>query len=158
MRILSILFGLSVLIAAAQSNFAQADTQNRIIDKITQAEMADILRDVGRPVEVVQGEKQKYLKTSISGYKVEIYFSDCNHDGCGGLQFSTGFDKAPKYTIAFANKWNNEHRYARAVVDPSDGAFYFDHDFLVKGVTQEFIKANLLLYGELLDDLDDAAK
>ncbi|MGO9004250.1 MAG: YbjN domain-containing protein [Beijerinckiaceae bacterium] len=156
MRILSILFGASVLIAAAQSNFAQADT--RVINKITPAEMADILRGLGYPVEVAQGEKQKYLKTSISGSKVEVYFSDCKEDGCAGMQFSTGFDKAPIYTIAFANKWNNEHRYARAVVDPSDGAFYFDHDFLVKGVTQEFIKANLLLYGELLDDLYDATK
>ncbi|MGP0058465.1 MAG: YbjN domain-containing protein [Beijerinckiaceae bacterium] len=158
MRILSILLGASVLIAATQLNFAQADTQNHIITKITPAEMADILRDLGRPVEVAQGEKQKYLKTSISGYKVEIYFSDCKVDGCEGLQFSTGFDKAPKYTIEFANKWNNEHRYARAVVDPSDGTFYFDHDFLVKGVTPELIKANLLLYGELLDDLYDATK
>jgi Putative bacterial sensory transduction regulator len=158
MRIFSILMGASILFGAAQLNFAHAEAQNRIIDKITQNEMADILRGLGHEVEIAQGEKEKYLKTTLSDYKVDIYFNGCGTDGCNGLQFSLGFDKAPNYTVEFANKWNNEHIYARANVDPSDGSFYLDYDVLVTGVRQEFVKANVALYEELIEDLDDAAK
>jgi hypothetical protein len=158
MRSLSILFGTTVLIAVAHSNFAQAETQNRTFDTISQTEMADILRGLGYSAEVAEEEKQQYLKTTISDYEVNVYFNGCKQDRCTGLRLSAGFDKAPNYTVEFANKWNYEHDYAYANVDPSDGAFYFDQDFLVKGVTEEFIKANLSLFVELLDELEDAAK
>jgi hypothetical protein len=104
MRILPILMGASVLLAVAQSSFAHAETQNRIIDKITLNEMADILSGFGYKVETVQGEKEKYLKTTLSDYRISVFLNDCGTEGCKGVQLSTWFDKAPNYTAEFANK------------------------------------------------------
>jgi len=157
MRILPLLLGASVLIAVAQSNFALAATDGPVINKITAAKMADILRDLGHTAEFIEEGKKKTLTTSVSDTKVYVYFNQCEDDGCEGVRFSVGFDKSPKFNIAFANKWNNEHSYARANVDPSDGTLYLDYDLLVKGVTPASIEASLLVYGELLDDLDEAA-
>jgi hypothetical protein len=158
MRLVLILLSGALLFAGGLSNFAQADTPNRVMNKVTRDQMAGLLRDFGYKVVPVDERDGKYLKATVSNYDIRIYLRECADDGCEGVQFSTGFDKNPKFNIAFANKWNNEHFYARANVDPADGNFYFDYDFLVKGVTPQFIKSNVLLFVELLDDLESPAK
>jgi hypothetical protein len=158
MRLIAILLGATLLFAAGQSNFAQADTPIRVMNKMTRDQMAGLLRDFGYKAVPVDDKDGKYLKATVSDYDFRIYFRECADDGCEGVQLSAGFDKSPKFSVAFANKWNSEHSYVRANVDPSDGAFYFDYDFLVKGVTPLFVKSNMLLFVDLLDDLEGATK
>ena len=120
------------------------------MNKITQEEVAAFLRDLGYAAEIRQGQQSRYVKTDISDLKVAVYFYDCDADGCGALQLSTGFDKSPNLTIGLANTWNSQHRYARAYVDPSDGSFFFEYDFVMTGVTKDFLKDNLSLYQQQL--------
>jgi hypothetical protein len=158
MRLIATLLSTTLLFATGQSNLAKADAPNRVMNKVTRDQMAGLLRDFGYKTVPVDDRDGKYLKATVSDYDFRIYFRGCADDGCEGVQLSAGFDKSPKFNIAFANKWNNEHFYARANVDPTDGSFYFDYDFLVKGVTPQFVKSNMLLFVELLDDLESAAK
>ncbi len=146
MRILSIFLGASVLIAATQIGFADTGSRNAVMDKITQEEMAALLRDAGYRAEIAQGKESRYIRTAMAGYKVAVYFYDCTDDGCGALQLSTLFDKAPNLTIHAANDWNAQHRYARAYIDTSDDSFFFEYDFVLTGVTTKFIKDNISLY------------
>jgi hypothetical protein len=146
MRILSIFLGALVLIVAPQIGFAETGSRGAVMDRITQKEMAALLRDAGYRAEITQGKESRYIRTAMSGYKVAVYFYDCTDDGCAALQFSTIFDKAPNLTIHVANSWNAQHRYARAYIDTSDESIFFEYDFMLNGVTTKFIKDNLSLY------------
>ncbi len=152
MRIHSILLGASVLLATMQAGFAQPAAQDGIIKKITLEVMEDILRKADYTVEIRQDGDTKYIRTTMLDYYVNINLRDCDKGGCGALGLSTGFDKSPKYTLEFANKWNFENNYAHANIDPSDGSFYLDYDFLVTGVKRDFIKESLSVYEERLQD------
>jgi hypothetical protein len=146
MRILSIFLGALILIAAPQIGFAKTGSPDSVMDRITREEMAALLRDAGYRAEIAQGKESKFIRTAMSGYKVAVYFYDCNDDGCAALQLSTLFDKAPNLTIHAANDWNAKHRYARAYIDTSDESLFFEYDFVLTGVTAKFIKDNLSLY------------
>jgi len=146
MRVHSIFLGALVLFATPQLSSAETGTRSSIINRITQEDMADVLREAGYRAEIKQGKEQRYIRTAMSGYKVGVYFYDCNDEGCAALQLSTLFDKAPNLTIEAANSWNSQHRYARAYLDSSDGTFLFEYDFVLTGVTTAYIKDNLSLY------------
>ena len=158
MRILSVLLGAAILGAGVQGSFAQTGSHSEVMTKITPEAMAAVLRDAGYRAEIQQGKSTKYIRTAMAGYKVAVYFYDCEEDGCGAMQLSTGFDKSPRLTATLANKWNSEHRYARAYVDPSDGSFYFEYDFVATGITNAFIKDNLTLYEQQLGNLGKLEK
>jgi hypothetical protein len=146
MRVVSIFLSALLLFTTASSGFAETGSRGAVFNRITQEEMASIVRDAGYRAEILKGKESSYIRTAMSGYKVGIYFYDCNDDGCAALQFSTLFDKAPNLTVHAANDWNKQHRYARAYFDASDESFLFEYDFVVTGVTTAFIKDNLSLY------------
>jgi hypothetical protein len=146
MRVVSIFLSVLLISTTASSGFAETGSRSAVFNRITQEAMASIVRDAGYRAEILKGKDSRYIRTAMSGYKVGIYFYDCNDDGCAALQFSTLFDKAPNLTVHAANDWNRQHRYARAYFDASDESFLFEYDFVVTGVTPAFIKDNLSLY------------
>jgi Putative bacterial sensory transduction regulator len=157
MRIYSLPLAASILLATMQASFAQSPPDDGVMNRITPEKMVEILQDAGYRAEIAQGQKSKFIRTGMSGYKVAVYFYDCHDDGCASLQFSTGFNKSEKYTASLANKWNSDHRYARAYVSGPDDGFYFEYDFVLTGVTAAFIKDNLSLYEQQLGMLEKEA-
>jgi hypothetical protein len=117
--------------------------------------MASILQNKGYGAQVYEfggnNKKQKGIKTGISGYKVYIYFYNCDPDSfsgsCRSLNFEVAFNKSAQYTLALANQWNASKRFTKLYIDPKDGTLTCDFDFdLVGGVTLDSINNAIDLY------------
>lgn len=124
------------------------------VKRVTVDVLAKVLQDSGYRAEIVQGSKEKYIRTGLSGRRVAIYLYDCKDGTCGAYQFSAIFEKGPKYTLAFVNAWNKARRYAKAYLDnDSDLNFEWDID-LDGGVTPEYLKTTLSSFESFLGTFD----
>jgi hypothetical protein len=139
----------------AETTAPPATTSPEILTSVTMDYMASTLRELGYRADV----KDNFLITAMSGYKVGIFFFNCDADRkCLAIEFETFIGKDPKYTIALANTWNSKQRYTKLYIDPQNGTLMFDYDLAVEGITKAAIKDAITRYELALGNLDKMFK
>ncbi|WP_375457850.1 YbjN domain-containing protein [uncultured Enterovirga sp.] len=124
------------------------------VERVTVEQVAKLLQDSGYRAEIVQGTRNRYIRSGLSGRRIAIYMYDCKEEACGSFQFSAIFVKNPKYTLDFVNAWNKARRYAKAYLD-NDGDLNFEWDIdLDGGVTNDFLKTTILSFENYLGTFD----
>ncbi len=110
------------------SGAAAADPAGRI----TGAELVKILQDEGYRAKLeTDKEGDPVVRTKMSGVHVDVFFYDCEKDGCGSLQLSSGLDLEDGSSFAVMNKFNSEFRYAHGFLDDEmDPYLQFDFEIL----------------------------
>lgn len=138
----------------SQGQGATPSSASEPIKRVTVDVLSKVLQDSGYRAEIVQGSKEKYIRTGLSGRRAAIYMYDCKDGTCGAYQFSAIFTKNEKYTLAFVNAWNKARRYAKAYLD-NDGDLNFEWDIdLDGGVTPEYIKTTVSSFETYLGSFD----
>ena len=111
---------------SASAQGKDSKDRSEILTTLTPERMSAILKEAGYRAEIQRREKNPRVLTGIGGRDVLVVFYDCD-TGCTAFQFYAEFSKAPKYTLAFINKWNTSKRYGKAYLDKdNDVAFEFD--------------------------------
>lgn len=140
---------------------AQALRAEEIITNVTHDQVATILKDNGYRAEIVKDTSSSsgaYIRTGMTGHTVVVIFFNCAAEKCSAIQFWTGFKKSPKFTSSLIEKWNTEMRYAKTHLT-NDGGLHVQYDvYLGGGVSSEYIKSAVALYGNLLSRLDEYIK
>lgn len=141
--------------------FAQALRADEIITNVTRDQVATILKDNGYRAEIVKDTSSSsgaFIRTGMTGHTVVVVFFNCAAEKCSAIQFWTGFTKSPKFTPALIAKWNTEMRYAKTHLT-NDGGLHVEYDvYLGGGVSSEYVKSAIALYGNLLVRLDEYIK
>lgn len=73
------------------------------------------------------------IDSAASGFNFTLFFKDC--DGavkCTALEFSTTFTKAPEYSLAYVNEWNDAHRFSTMSL-LKDGGILVTYDLSTAG-------------------------
>ncbi len=140
---------------------AQALRAEEIITNVTHDQVATILKDNGYRAEIIMDPSSPsgaYIRTGMTGHTVAVAFFNCAAEKCSAIQFWTGFKKSPKFTPGLIEKWNKEMRYAKTHLT-NDGGLHVEYDvYLRGGVSSEYIKSAVALYGNLLARLDEYIK
>jgi hypothetical protein len=124
------------------------------VKRVTVEQLAKILQDAGYRAEIVQGSKNRYIRSGLAGRRIAIYMYDCKDQACGSYQFSAIFTKNDKYTPVFVNEWNKKRRYAKAYLD-NDGDLNFEWDIdLDGGVTNDYLKTTILSFESYIGSFD----
>ena len=136
------------------SSPGQSLAESQTVTKITPEQFTAILKRAGYPSSVRQSDNQKFVLTKMQDYAVYVQFYDCDSKGCPAIQFWVKFAKDDAMTINYANAWNNQYRFAKAVIAP-DGGLIFELDAtFVDGVTQGHIEETCKLFDVLLDEFN----
>ena len=125
-------------------------------------DLASIIRDGGYRAELINeknNEGDHYrIRTGMGGYTCNAYLY-CNADGkCTSLDWGLNFNPASVYTLALANRWNREWRYAKAYLTAT-GNFTIEYSFdFGGGVTREAILQSAQRFDNLVSGLDSWVK
>jgi|tagenome__1003787_1003787.scaffolds.fasta_scaffold20880958_3 hypothetical protein len=160
MRILSLIAVLGgCLLMNPEHSFAQVGPKQQqpagagqALSRVTPEQVATALTQAGIRSQVVTQENTKIVRMTIGQLKTPaVFFSDCNNQGCGNLEFAAFFSADPSWTADGMNNWNSQWRYAKASLD-TDGSVTFQMDVLVTGgLTLENIKENGKIFAALLN-------
>lgn len=142
---------LTAMLSLAAPHAVQADD---LIKSVSMARLADMLKDAGYRAEVVEG-KPSFVRTGAGGYNVVVFFYDCAKDECAAIRYYVGFRQHPKFTTAFADRFNSERRYVKAYLAKNGGLnFVYDID-LRAGVSPAVIKQSIQQFEVLLARFDE---
>jgi hypothetical protein len=141
MRILSLIAVLGgCLLMNPEHSFAQVGPKQQqpagagqALSRVTPEQVATALTQAGIRSQVVTQENTKIVRMTIGQLKTPaVFFSDCNNQGCGNLEFAAFFSADPSWT--------------------ADGSVTFQMDVLVTGgLTLENIKENGKIFAALLN-------
>jgi hypothetical protein len=142
---LAALLTLAALALAPAFRARAADDQ---FSRISPAKLASLIQEAGYRAELIKNDDpaQARIETGVAGYNVNLRFWGCNTVDCSDVQFYMFFDKDPKFTLAYANKWNVDHSYLLASVG-DDGKLFLTMDVdLDGGMSASYMKQRIRLF------------
>jgi len=97
------------------------------------------------------------IKSGAAGVDFSVLFYNCTENkDCKTIQFYAGFVKKG-LTLETMNKWNTNHRFARAYLDDEkDPRIEMDLDLDNGGMSAALFKANIATWESLLGDFQKA--
>jgi hypothetical protein len=141
----------------AQTAITQAPTVNTTISP---QQMSGILTKAGYPAELAdiktseKGLLAQIVKTTMDGKGVFIYFFDCSDANCKSFQITLGLAPESRFTVDFANRWNQATRFVRGMV-AANGNFVMQYDVEVSGgITDSCLTNSINLFNQVLKDFD----
>jgi hypothetical protein len=144
-----------LILATPGQSYAQEERAGgAAMSRIQPDKLAAILTAAGYPSEVQSDNSGLYVATTMSGFNVTVVPYDCKAQGCGSIQFWTGFSADPSIDLEFVNAWNNQWRFAKTSLDTQGNLIFTADMFLDGGVTAENIKLNAGLFDYLLGELN----
>jgi hypothetical protein len=143
--------------ANAQTAIAHASTVNMTISP---QQMSGILTKAGYPAELADiktsenGLLAQIVKTKMDDKGVFIYFFDCKDTNCKSFQITLGLAPESRFTVDFANRWNQVTRFVRGLI-AANGNFVMQYDVEVSGGTTDACLTNSInLFNQVLKDFD----
>jgi hypothetical protein len=147
----------SMGVAAAQSANAQTFT---VDTSISPQQISAILNKAGFPSEIAKintnqtGLLDQIVKTKIDGKGVNVYFFDCKGNDCKSFQITLGLPHEDRFTVEFANRWNQGTRFVRGLL-AANGNFVMQYDIEVTGgVTDACLTNSFAMFNQVLTDFD----
>jgi hypothetical protein len=147
--------GMSV--AAIQTANAETLTVNT---SISPQQIAATLNKAGYPSEIAtittnqNGLLGQIVKTKIDGKGVNVYLFDCKGADCKSFQITLGLPPEPRFTVEFANRWNQQTRFVRGFL-ASSGNFVMQYDIeVIGGVTDTCLSNSFAMFNQVLTDFD----
>lgn len=110
----------------------------------------DAAKVLGEAELTTQPNGDPLINGRVDGIAYQVYFKTCTDNAaCEDLNFYAGFsDTRP--TLEVINSWNRDKRFSRAYLDEvDDAAVEMDLD-LVKGVTPDYLTAQLDLWHQVV--------
>ncbi|PYG28579.1 YbjN domain-containing protein [Pelagimonas varians] len=149
MRNIMLSLGFSLMPLAA---FAQAQ-----VDASDPAVLAGLLQAEGYTLEITtDAVGDPLLKGKLDGTSYDIYFYDCtNNTECRTIQFQVGYDMTNGMSLARANQWNSDMRYAAAHLDEEMDPFLQMDMNIDYGVSAENFVDNFKMWTNVLGQFED---
>ena len=143
---------MTAMLAWAATGLA-ADKDGRLSGE----EVARILQEEGYQAKLdVDREGDPKIQSRMSGLNTYVLFYDCKDGRCGSLQFSVALDLEAGTTLAVANRFNRDFRYARLYLDQENDPFLqFDFE-ITHADAQEHIASQIAIWEDLLAEFMDA--
>lgn len=132
--------------------FAQAQ-----VDASDPAVLADLLQTEGYKVEITKDSVgDPLLKGKLNGTSYDIFFYDCTDNAnCRTIQFQAGYDLTNGMSLARANQWNSDMRYAAAHLDDEMDPFLQMDMNIDYGVSAENFVDNFEMWSNVLGKFEE---
>ena len=144
------------LASAAEKGGGGDNKPLEVVNHLKPDDIAGVLRDAGFRAELLKQNNRWRIHTGMGGRKITVYLY-CDESGaCDSLTYSLGFTASSDFTLAMANKWNRDKRYAKAYID-TDGGMVMEYDLSFSGgVTRDTVAESARLFDRLVSMFDQA--
>lgn len=120
--------GLSSAMLMVLASPQPASARNLPQGGVTREEIVSWLGQRGLTGKIkVDEHGESIVKTAADGINFDIYFMGCSAGRCNSVQFAAGWTPMSGVTETAINNWNENHRYIRAYLQPSN-SIYGEYD------------------------------
>lgn len=137
----------SLLAAAAALQLAATASAADVITAIKSDRLAEIVTALtGKKATITKPEAGVEIVTISDNGDMDFIMSDCTANGCATLQPTMFFNKDDAFNLAVVNGYNSKQLGAQAFLTPDNRAYLVTLYLFDGGVTEENMKAKLVLY------------
>jgi len=150
--------GLAAAPMASAAEKGGGDSKSpEVVTHLKPDDIAGVLREAGYRAELLKQNNRWRIHTGMGGRKITVYlYCDEKSGACDSLTYSLGFTASSDFTLAMANKWNRDKRYAKAYID-TDGGMVMEYDLSFSGgVTRDTVAESARLFDRLVSMFDQA--
>lgn len=140
--------GLALLPVASLAQTVNAEDPDRLVYLLqNEGYLATVgTDDVGDPK----------ISGKISGTNYNIFFYDCtNNAKCLTIQFQAAYDMSNGMSLARANQWNSEKRYASVFLDDEMDPFLQMDMNIDFGVSEKNFVDNFTLWTQMIESFEE---
>ena len=137
----------SLIAAAAALQLAATASAADVVTAIKSDRLAEIVTALtGKKATITKPEAGVEIVTISDNGDMDFILSDCTANGCETLQPTMFFNKDDAFNLAVVNGYNSKQLGAQAFLTPDNRAYLVTLYLFDGGVTEENMKAKLVLY------------